>query len=366
MGVGKFNSVNRLVLSVGALVMTLAFGAVESSGAGAAGPCHPVTVEGAKVRVATVRAPCKTGREVASGYFQRILSGDGFDGKTSDGSIYYDVNGFRCLTGLGGSQMYCHHHNRWVYASSRPADQPSTWGRSARPAFAQASSRRVYFVIGCSGSVYEPKEIALTCADGKVRFLADQGWEEWGSSRASTHGTLRFPACSRNVPLVACRDYAEDEAILRLWRPVYCPTVGHWQFSRLAVDDLEGSNPEGFDDPIPYPCERFKPEPVRQLGSYAARSYMRSVLSRFSYESRAGGSIKCNRRVSATRVSCKMGWVLGDTGYVGRGQIWLTFPHHEKRAHFSYRLTRVDEYCVFVTHEGDCTKKLRDSGAVPG
>lgn len=61
-----------------------------------------------------------------------------------------------------------------------------------------------------------------------------------------------------------------------------------------------------------------------------------------------------------------MGWVIGDTGYVGRGQIWLTFPRHEKRAHFSYQLTRVDEYCVFVTHEGNCTKKLRDSGAVSG
>jgi hypothetical protein len=365
MGVGKFNLVRRIVQGAGMLAMAFMLVAVESSGAAAVGPCHSVMVEGTKVRVATVRTPCKTGREVANGYFARTLSGDRFDGKTGDGSIYYDVNGFRCLTGLGGNQMYCRHHSRWVYASSRPEDHPSTWGRRAL-ASAEASSRRVHFVVGCSGSVYQPKEIALTCADGKVRFIADLGWEEWGSSRASTHGTLRFPACSPKVPLIACRDYAEDEALLRLWRPVYCPTVGHWQFSRLAVEDLEGPNPEGFDQPISYPCERFKPEPVHWLGAYAARSYMRSVLSRFSYEDRAGGSLKCNRRISATRVSCKMGWVLGDTGYVGRGQIWLTFPHHEKRAHFSYRLTRVDEYCVFVTHEGDCTKKLRDSGVVSG
>jgi hypothetical protein len=186
-------------------------------------------------------------------------------------------------------------------------------------------------VIGCSGSVYQPKEIALTCADGKVRFLADLGWEEWGPDRASTHGTLRFPACSPDVPLIACQDYAEDEATLRLWRPVYCPTVGHWQFSRLGVEDLAGPAPEGFDGPIPYPCERFKPEPVPRLGSSAARAYMRSVLARFSYESRAGGSIKCNRHLSAIRVGCKMGWVIGDTAYVGRGQIWLTFPITKSR-----------------------------------
>ncbi len=60
-----------------------------------------------------------------------------------------------------------------------------------------------------------------------------------------------------------------------------------------------------------------------------------------------------------------MGWVIGDTGYVGRGQIWLTFQRHEKHAHFSYRLTQIDEYCLFVTMTGDCTKKLRASGPVP-
>lgn len=41
MGVRRFDSINRLALGVGAFVMALAFGAVESSGAGAAGPCHP-------------------------------------------------------------------------------------------------------------------------------------------------------------------------------------------------------------------------------------------------------------------------------------------------------------------------------------
>ena len=330
----------------------------------AASPCNSVKVAGQKVRLAKVGVPCKKAREVASGYFERALSGDRFDGKTDDGSIYYDVLGFRCLTGLSGTQMSCRHHDQKIYASSRPEDHPSTWRRLAR-ASVGGSSRRVYFVIGCSGSVYQPPEIALTCADGKVRFLAKRGWEEWGSTQASTHGTLRFPACAPKVPLYACQNYAEDEAVLRLRRPIYCPTIGHWQFSRLSVEDLAGPGPEGLDRPIPYPCERFKAEPLHRLGASAARAYMRSVLSRFNYESRAGGSLKCNRRLSATRVSCKMGWVLGDTGYVGRGRIWLTFPHHEKQAHFSYRLTRVDEYCVFVTHEGDCTKKLRDSGPVP-
>jgi len=30
-----------------------------------------------------------------------------------------------------------------------------------------ADARQVNFVVGCSGSVYQPPKIALTCADGK-------------------------------------------------------------------------------------------------------------------------------------------------------------------------------------------------------
>lgn len=353
----------------GVLAASVVALAVVPGTAAAALPCHPVNVdEGTRVRVATVRVPCKVGRDVAASYFERVLDGDHYDGKTRDGSVYYSVGDFRCLTGLGGSQMFCRHHTRQVFASSRPEDHPGTWERPAllRSADAETSSRRVYFVIGCSGSVHQPKEIALTCADGKVRFLATNGWEEWGSRSASTHGTLRFPDCSPDTPLVACQNYAEDESVLHLWRPVFCPTVGHWQFTRLKVEDLSGPGPEGFDKAIDYTCRSFKPEPVHRLGSWEARDYMRAALSRFSYEARAGGRIKCNRRMSATRIACEMGWVIGDTGYFGRGQIWLTFEHHEKQAHFSYRLTRVDEYCVFVTHEGDCTKKLRDRGGFQG
>ena len=230
-----------------------------------------------------------------------------------------------------------------------------------------AEARNVNFVIGCSGSVHQPPKIALTCADGKVVFYADQGWEVWGSTRASTHGTLTFPDCAPSVPLYACQDYAEDEAVVHLWRPVYCPTVESWQFTRLRVIDLESAGPLGFDGPSQYPCSSFRPEPRRFLGRRAAKKYMRSVLmQRFSYDHRAGGSISCRRRLSQTRIACRMSWVIGDAGYFGRGQIWLTFRRHEKQVHFSYRLTNVDEYCLDVTPEQDCIRERRSSGRVPG
>lgn len=130
---------------------------------------------------------------------------------------------------------------------------------------------------------------------------------------------------------------------------------------------MTGPGPEGFNKPVRYTCRSFLLGPPHLLGSSAARDYMRSILNRrFSYEARAGGSIKCSRRISDTRRACKMSWVIGDSGFIGRGQIWLTLRRHEKQAHFSYRLTLVDEYCLFVTHEGDCTKKRSDRGLVPG
>lgn len=109
-----------------------------------------------------------------------------------------------------------------------------------------------------------------------------------------------------------------------------------------------------------------KSKPAHFLGRRAAKKYMRAVLiQRFSYDSRAGGSISCRKRLSRTRVACTMSWVIGDGGFFGRGTVWLTFRRHERQAHFSYRLTNVDEYCLDVTPEQDCTRKLRDKGLVP-
>lgn len=128
MGVNRSSGVVRLAVVLGGVLLVLGIGSADAS---AAAPCHSVEVEGTKIRVAVVGAPCELGREVAVGYFDRALREDHFDGKTTDGSVYYDVDGFRCFTGLGGSQMYCRHHDEWVYASSRPEDHPASFGHAA-------------------------------------------------------------------------------------------------------------------------------------------------------------------------------------------------------------------------------------------
>lgn len=100
---------------------------IVPAGAEAAKPCKPLRVsEGAKARVATVGVRCARGRKIATTYYERLSEGDHWDGKAK-GAIFYKVERFRCFTGLGGTEMMCQHHNRWVLASTRPEDHPGAW-----------------------------------------------------------------------------------------------------------------------------------------------------------------------------------------------------------------------------------------------
>ncbi len=94
-------SIGHVVRGGAVVVVALISLAADPDIASAATPCHSVEVESTKIRVAVVDVQCERGREVAVGYFERALDEDHFDGKTGDGSIYYKVAGFRCLTGLG-------------------------------------------------------------------------------------------------------------------------------------------------------------------------------------------------------------------------------------------------------------------------
>lgn len=177
-------------------------------------------------RVATIRVGCVEGREVATGYYERLAEGEHWDGKVR-GAIYYKVRAFRCFTGLGGTQAMCRHHDRWVLASVRPEDHPGTW----QPPATVARQRRKL-------------------------------------------GTV-----------LAAR------------------------LMRTALN--------------------------RRFGSYGA-GYARRV--------------KCNKRISRNRVRCGMSWIVGDIAFFGKGQIWLTYPHHIAYWNYAWRITEFNEYCAIVEH----------------
>jgi hypothetical protein len=107
--------------------------ALMPASADAAKSCGRASVEGGiRARVATIQIDCAAGWEVSREYYRRTLAGEEPDGYSP--SAFYRVAGFRCYTGLAGSQMFCHSGDRHVFASTRPEDFPARWPSPTKPA----------------------------------------------------------------------------------------------------------------------------------------------------------------------------------------------------------------------------------------
>lgn len=86
------------------------------------------TATGGKARVAAAKTSCRKARQVAIGYYERQERNPwDWDGKDPTMGIFYRVGGYRCFTGLGGSQAFCTAGKRRVFASTRPGDRPAQW-----------------------------------------------------------------------------------------------------------------------------------------------------------------------------------------------------------------------------------------------
>jgi hypothetical protein len=226
----------------------------------------------------------------------------------------------------------------------------------------------VYFSRdGCNGSALEPEVVVLTCADGKASFEVD-AWTHWDNRTAQATGKFRHPDCAANVPLVACKRYASDEATLNLWRPVYCAKLGRWQFTRLLMEDLTAPTPATRQFRVSYTCSSFSSEPSAPvkprkffLGKGFAARLMRNALLRrpaLSFQAGYARHVVCGKRLAPDQVKCAMSWFVGDLAFSGRGSVWMTYPEGRNFWNFSYRVVRFDEYCAAVIEGNDCTKTI--------
>lgn len=96
-----------------------------------------------------------------------------------------------------------------------------------------------------------------------------------------------------------------------------------------------------------------------KLGTQLAAQLMREGLTRhqnLSFEAGYARHVTCNKRISPTRVRCRMSWIVGDVSFSGKGMIWITFPEHRPFWNYSYRIVRFNEYCAAVIEAPDCTK----------
>lgn len=96
-----------------------------------------------------------------------------------------------------------------------------------------------------------------------------------------------------------------------------------------------------------------------KLGTVRAAELMRTGLLRhpnLSFRAGYARRVSCNKRISDIRLKCKMSWFVGDLSFWGKGTIWLTLPEHRPYWNYSYRITRLNEYCAIVEEGNDCTR----------
>ena len=109
-----------LIASAG-LVAALLMVAAPASAHGGWQHCRKVPTKFGPARAAARRVPCREARKVARGFYHRIATHAFPDGH--HGSLYWNVRGFRCYSGLAGSEAFCKHHRQHVFATTRPDDR---------------------------------------------------------------------------------------------------------------------------------------------------------------------------------------------------------------------------------------------------
>jgi hypothetical protein len=201
-------------------------------------------------------------------------------------------------------------------------------------------------IATCGGQpAYEPLSIAISCAGPTVVFEATE-WESWTATEASTAGVLSYPACRKGIPIEACRTYQHDPAKIQLWRPIHCADRV-WLFSRLKLEDRELSDPGLQQFRENYSCPSTRPP---RLSTVEAEALMQLTMTKH-FESWAiglGKQVVCNKRVSNSRVKCKVAWALGDTIFGGRGTVWLNQAAGAGGWGYRYKVGEFDEYCGVV------------------
>jgi hypothetical protein len=171
--------------------------------------------------------------------------------------------------------------------------------------------------------------VHVGCPEGiEVAAIA---YGEIAKGRHSTHYRVELFRCSAVL--------AETE--------VSCQRGDEWVLASTQATD--------------HPSEWHIPrDPFRQhrfLGTRLAAGYMRVALRQANLM--GGGHaqrVKCNHRIEADRLRCRMSWIEGGFRFIGRGMIWLIYLDHRETWNYTYRILGVDEHCAMVEERHNCTK----------
>lgn len=183
----ELKSIAALVACALAAVLLFGLSPSAEEASAKAKACGKVKLAtGGKARVAAVKTNCRRARQVAIGYYERRATGSGWDG-IGPGGIFYRVRGYRCFTGLGGTQALCRAGRQQILASARPQDRPAQWRSTASEVFwktyretVQVEPSRIYFSTGASNTFW---------------IYRLNSWRGWGTGIATATGHAYLSNC---------------------------------------------------------------------------------------------------------------------------------------------------------------------------
>jgi len=118
-------------------------------------------------------------------------------------------------------------------------------GAAAKPA------DRTYVTAHCSGAVFKPRWIVLTCGDAGLVATKLQ-WTQWGMKKAHGAGLGKEKVCKPNC---AAGRVARGAMKLILSRPRFCRQDGKRHFTKVHYKWIPAAPGEGRNQgTIPLPC----------------------------------------------------------------------------------------------------------------
>ena len=185
----------------------------------------------------------------------------------------------------------------------------------------------------------------------KSIILVGIRWTEWGTQNATasawrvdTHdqdnnGFQRHPV---EIAVSGLRPVMSDQGQRKLY------------YSRLRVYFSED---EVYTMRLHWPKRR---QPQKWLSTRDAAQLMREALSRnpkLSFAASYSRKVKCGRRVSRSRVRCRVSWITGDLYFKGAGTIWLAHEGRGTSWNYAYRVRMRNAYCQ-ATGAGNCVETI--------
>jgi hypothetical protein len=204
-----------------------------------------------------------------------------------------------------------------------------------------AAGQRIELIFPFDGQLFEAKMSKGNTAIVRVKFRCPEYVSGEGDEITARDYTVVFERLGKRYLYFEKRARSSGDGTC---------VVGHrfppgtWRWQAWVDKDQSRSAREKFyvdaDEPIG-PLNLRRGEANRYMRKALARKFGKNWLYGLSRQTNCGKRLgKDKRRCSPIR------WYVGDLVFYGRGKIWLSYSSDAAYWNASFRITKVNEYCI--------------------